>query len=129
MYQGRPTRGIAIRNPITGKNYMVDFTFPIINDQATSLNSSVAIAEARKQGWYDHNIDYKHEYELIPGPIDTYGRMGGKLKDFLKKMAKQATDTTSGYNDEVFKIRASIAVMHRKVIAQQQATFLRENRV
>jgi hypothetical protein len=124
-----PQVDLVIRNPVTGKNYMVDFTFPIINDQATSLNSSVMIAETRKEGWYDHNIDYKHEYELIPGPIDTYGRMGGKLKDFLKKMAKQATDTTTGYNYEVFKIRAAIAVMHRKVIAQQQATFLRENRV
>jgi hypothetical protein len=107
---------------------MIDFTFAIIHSQATQTNPTVKLAEARKRVWYDHNIIYKPEYELIPGPIDTYGRMGSEFKIFLKKMAKQATDTTTGYNFEVFKLRSAIAVMHRKVIAQQQATFLRENR-
>jgi hypothetical protein len=75
-----PRADLVMRNPIHGKNYLVDLTFPIINANATLENPITRVAADGKTAFYESYFNYKPKFVLVPGPFDSYGRMGEQLK-------------------------------------------------
>ena len=123
-----PRVDLAMRNPISGVNRMIDFTFPVINNRATAEYPTVELAATRKHNFYNDNFNYKNEFVLVPGAIETYGRNCMELNKFIRDVAREGTQHTEEYAKTVNQLRTAIAWMHVCTIGDQQVQFLRENR-
>ena len=123
-----PRADVATRNPLSGKNFLLDFTFPIINSDATEEEPTVELAAKRKINFYNNNYLYQDDFQLVPAPIDTCGRQGSEFQKFLKMAVREGCATSDlELKQATFNLRVAIAVMHVKVITAQQRIFLREN--
>jgi hypothetical protein len=91
---------------------MVDFTFCVIANDATEENPTVNSNDLRKVKFYDDFFEYKCEYEFVPATIDTYGRMGSKLKAFLKMAARSAARNPAHYKQLVYRISQGVPRGH-----------------
>ena len=116
---------IVTRNQALQQNMIIDLTFPITNSQATEENSTVRMAEKRKEKFYDDNLDYQNEFKLVVGALDTYGRWGEQFKNWVTFVGRSGLSEHQGAV-QVRKLRTAIGVMHANVLGEQQIKFLKQ---
>ena len=57
--------------------------------------------------------------------IDSHGRWGQQLKEWVKKVARTGATNDTDYNRKVNHLRTSIAVAHSVALGKQISDFLR----
>ena len=113
---------MLIRDPL-GITYFFDFRFCIINPSATPAESSVQAAEREKIHYYDTNYDFPVGTFLIPAAIDSRGRFGPLLHDFLAQFAHQYPGQ---YSIEFNYLKTMIAAAHVNAVERNADKFLKK---
>ena len=118
-----PRADTRISNIITQDEIFVDFTFPIIQEDATEAKSTVQMAEERKKNFYRTN----YGMDVTVGAIDTYGRWGPDFVAFVVRMARAGSAGNWEYATKLNHMRTAIAVTHVRALGRQMKNFLSRN--
>ena len=109
----RPRSDIKLRNHITNKTTYVDFRMQTIKAEATADTPSVQIGEVQKLNYYQTNYDLDTAgVEVVAAVIDSRGRWGKQLQEWVKRVARMGTANKVDYAHKVYLFRTSIAVAH-----------------
>ena len=92
-----------------------------MNQQATKEIPTVRMAEIRKEKWWNEHVE---GLNIIAGAIDTYGRNGDQLNQFIKEAAGYGSMNDQDFSKKVFRLRMTVAWMHARVIGKQQREML-----
>lgn len=122
----KPRSDIKFRNHVTGKLLYLDFRMQTIKAEATAETPSVQIGEVQKLSFYQTNYDLAAAgAELVAAVIDSYGRWGQQLKQWVMKVARTGSTSDADYARKVNHLRTSIAVAHSVALGKQISDFLR----
>jgi len=121
-----PRSDIKLRNHITNKTIHVDFRMQTIKVEATADTPSVKIGEVQKLNYYETNYDLATAgVELVAAVIDSRGRWGKQLQEWVQKVARMGMANKVQYAHKVYLLRTSIAVAHTNALGKLISDFLR----
>jgi hypothetical protein len=122
----KPRSDIKLRNHIANKTTHVDFRMQTIKLEATAENPSVQIGEVQKLQFYNTNYDLATAgADMVAAVIDSRGRWGKQLKEWVQKVAKMGSIDHRDYARKVNFFRTSIAVAHAAAVGKLISDFLR----
>lgn len=121
----KPRTDLTYTNHVTDKTTHLDLTFPIIKEDATQEVSSVHLAESVKDQHYASMYTFPTNTKVIPAVIDSWGRWGPQLVDWVKVIARSASSGERDFSAKVNRLRTTLAVAHANSIGNNIRRFLR----